>query len=316
MIYIFILIFIVFIVLENVLQTIEEPIDDDEHYLSYLEEELATLDYHSVKDNEYFIDIKTQYEILKIQHNYPKDSWQYAIFDHTDIFYSVIRIMIENTYGLLTDEQQLQTGTEKLATMLKKLEEGNWKYFLEDQLQNVNEQIFYYQEQLKTIENKKTIEELNTTIAIEKINKQALEWRIDKEILYGNSFLSQKIDEYIDAAPSVFMLKNKENKNLQEELEYRQLLKQMHTSQYYIENNIHMEKEYNARYILMNTTEEYGIFVIIFSIIMSGTIVSNELQKGTIKLLLTKPFSRGKILLSKYIVSILCIFILSMMMHI
>ena len=51
------------------------------------------------------------------------------------------------------------------------------------------------------------------------------------------------------------------------------------------------------------------MFILIFSVIVAGTIVSNEFQKGTIKLLLTRPYSRNKILLSKYIVSIISILI-------
>ena len=83
----------------------------------------------------------------------------------------------------------------------------------------------------------------------------------------------------------------------------------MNISKYYIENNINIENEYDGRYILINLTQEYGMFILIFSVIVAGTIVSNEFQKGTIKLLLTRPYSRNKILLSKYIVSIISILI-------
>ena len=40
-----------------------------------------------------------------------------------------------------------------------------------------------------------------------------------------------------------------------------------------------------------------SIFILIISIVISGSIVSTEFDKGTIKLLLVRPFKRNKILL-------------------
>ena len=308
-VYILIVILIAFILMENILQSQEMSFDEDTSYFSYLEEELSQLDYHLERDNEYYIELKTTYEVLKLQQQYPKDSWQYSIFDHTETIYSAMRVIIENTYGLTKDEQQLILAKEALQNMQKELDEGNWKAFLEDELKKEKEQIAYYQAQLKGIESQKTIDELNEAIAIGKLNMQALEWRIQKEIVYDNSFLSQKIEEYRESAQSVYLLENKENRNSEEELEYHTAIKQMHTSQYYIENNIQIDNEFDARFILMNINDEYGVFILLFSCVISGTIIATEFQKGTIKLLLTKPFKRSKILLSKYIVSIMCIFL-------
>ena len=44
--------------------------------------------------------------------------------------------------------------------------------------------------------------------------------------------------------------------------------------------------------------------IVIFIFMIAGPIVSQEFNKGTIKLLLVKPYSRSKILLSKYIVAL------------
>ena len=48
-----------------------------------------------------------------------------------------------------------------------------------------------------------------------------------------------------------------------------------------------------------------GPFIIILILMVASTIVAEEFTTGTIKLLLIKPFSRGKILLSKYLTVIL-----------
>lgn len=302
---------IAFTILTNVLYNMEDPFDNKkylEEELSYLEEELKTLDYKSQADNSYYIDLKTQYDLIKLSLNYDSESWQYNYINSSDIVYT-LRNINENIYGINKDEQKLVEAQKEFNTIKTRLNSGDWKSFAQEQIEDKKEEIAFYEEQLKNISDKKTIEELNTTIETAKANKQALEWRLEKEIPYDNSFLSGKIEEYTNSFATVESLKDKENKTKEEEQDYNLALKQMNTSKYYIENNINIENEYDGRYILINLTQEYGMFILIFSVIVAGTIVSNEFQKGTIKLLLTRPYSRNKILLSKYIVSIISIFI-------
>lgn len=304
-----------FTILTNVLYNMEDPFDNRkylEEELSYIEEELKTLDYKSQEDNSYYIDLKTKYDLIKLSLNYDSESWQYNYINRSDIVYT-LRDINENIYGINKNEQKLSGAKEKFSTIKTRLDLGDWKSFAQEQLADKKEEIDFYEEQLKNITDKKTIEELNMNIETEKVNKQALEWRLEKEIPYDNCFLSGKIEEYTNSFATVQSLKDKENKTKEEEQDYNLALKQMNTSKYYIENNINIEKEYDGRYILINLTQEYGMFILIFSVIVAGTIVSNEFQKGTIKSLLTRPYSRNKILFSKYIVSIISIFIFIIM---
>lgn len=305
-----------FTILTNVLSNMDDPFDNKDYLekeLSYLEEELKTLDYKSQADNSYYLDLKTEYDLIKLKLDYDAESWQYSFINNSDIVYSNLREINENTYGINKDEQKLVEAQKEFDTIKTRLNSGDWKSFVQEQLEDTKEEIAFYKEQLKDITDKKVIEEINSTIEIEKVDKQALEWRLEKEIPYDNSFLSGKIEEYKNSFQSVQALKDKENKTKEEKQEYELALKQMNTSKYYIENNINIENEYDGRYMLINLTQEYGMFILIFSVIVAGTIVSNEFQKGTIKLLLTRPYSRNKILLSKYIVSIISIFIFIIM---
>lgn len=52
---------------------------------------------------------------------------------------------------------------------------------------------------------------------------------------------------------------------------------------------------------------EYGLFIIVMIIMIAGTIVSEEFNKGTIKLLLVKPYKRNKILTAKFITVLIMI---------
>lgn len=307
--YILFIITIVFTILINVMYNIEISIDTDDFYIATLEQQLKELNYKSAEDNEYYIDIKTQYDIEMIKKQYEKDSWQYNIIIYNNILEPCIRKINENTYGLQKNQEELKVAQKELNTIKERLDQNNWKVFIEEEIAEIKEEIKFYEEQIKNTKNKKTIEQLSITVANSKDRIQALSWRIEKDIPYGDSFLSGKIEEYISSSSMVNTLQNVENKSKEDLQEYKAALKQMTTSKYYIENNINIKKEYDGRYMLMHLMDEYGIFISIFSIIVAGTIVSNEFQKGTIKLLLTKPFSRGKILWAKYIVSMLSILI-------
>ncbi len=309
-IYILFIIAIGFTILANILYNMDITYDETENQkkeIEYYEQELRNIDYKNEEDNSYYIDTKTQYDLLKLKLNYESDSWQNNFIDSSDIVYETLMQINENTYGLNKNAQKLKESQSEYEKIKQRLNNGDWRTFVEEQLKETEEENEFYEDQLKNIQDKKTINDIKNSIELGKIKQQALEWRLEKNITYDGSFLSGKIEEYIYSAQSVQNLKDKENKTKEEEEEYKNSLKQMNTSKYYIENNIQIENENDARYILTNLTTEYGIFIVIFSIIVAGTIVSNEFQKGTIKLLLTRPYSRNKILLAKYIVSVICI---------
>ena len=81
----------------------------------------------------------------------------------------------------------------------------------------------------------------------------------------------------------------------------------MKISQYIIENKQNINKQNNLNYQLRTIVEDYEIFLVILILIVCSIITCDEFKTGTIKLLLIKPYSRGKILLSKYLTTIIVI---------
>ncbi|XRG76968.1 ABC transporter permease [Rossellomorea sp. GAMAL-10_SWC] len=75
-------------------------------------------------------------------------------------------------------------------------------------------------------------------------------------------------------------------------------------NEYRIEHNISPDEKTNV-WTFMDTASSLIILVSLFTIIVSGNIVASEFNWGTIKLLLIRPFSRRKIIMSKYLTSIL-----------
>ncbi|EOD00590.1 putativ membrane protein [Caldisalinibacter kiritimatiensis] len=71
--------------------------------------------------------------------------------------------------------------------------------------------------------------------------------------------------------------------------------------QYYINNNINPLVPGSARFTKSFMEDSIPLFLPMLIIILASDIVSSEFSDGTIKILLTKPVPRWKILLSKYI---------------
>lgn len=130
--------------------------------------------------------------------------------------------------------------------------------------------------------------------------------RIDKNIPYGNNFLNDAIDVRINTVGMDRNL-NEPNMSYQDKVSKKKMIEESEIAKYILETKQDVEKQASLRGILLNVFDEYSIFIIIFIIMIAGGIVSSEFEKGTVKMLLVKPYKRGKILLAKYIVSLLMI---------
>lgn len=75
-------------------------------------------------------------------------------------------------------------------------------------------------------------------------------------------------------------------------------------NQYRIDNNLAPSTTYNV-WDFMTDSVSFISFVALFTIIIAAGIIANEFSWGTIKLLLIRPITRVKILLSKYITVLL-----------
>ncbi|MGY0693655.1 ABC transporter permease [Virgibacillus sp. FSP13] len=95
-----------------------------------------------------------------------------------------------------------------------------------------------------------------------------------------------------------------ENASLTEEMEKEDAMSGFNSSEiaknnYYLEHDIQPSK-YDAWQFVMENQMLLSL-VTLFTIIVAAGIIANEFKWGTIKLLLIRPISRTKILLSKYI---------------
>lgn len=135
---------------------------------------------------------------------------------------------------------------------------------------------------------------------------------IINNILYSRSY-SNKGNQYIEDAQVEYnelseykeVLESLEKMDSEEEKAYNIVIKQMEKDEYIINNEQNVDAIGNNRFVLRTIFAQYDIFIIIYIIMIAGTIMSEEFNKGTIKLLLIKPYSRTQIFFAKFIACII-----------
>ena len=121
-------------------------------------------------------------------------------------------------------------------------------------------------------------------------------------IKYGYDYMNTALTNYQEYGYTIVQMDNSNAElTYQEKKDYNKAIENKEISKYIIENHVDTEKADDLRGILSRFFNEFGLFIIVIVVMIAGTIVSEEFNKGTIKLLLVKPYSRNKILLSKFI---------------
>ena len=303
-IYIVLIITLAFTVLGCVL---EKVFSNDENFMfgdvDSIKQSMESLDKNNPEDLEIYYSLSAEVEMIKLANNYKKGSWQrYIIY--------------KNAQGIIQDKIK-HANTEDseyydsiYANFVKNLNNNDWKTFTQEELNSVNTEIASIESQSES-----EIEYQENNLLSLKDQRQALEWRLEKDICYDNSAKSKALDEYANSKSQLRDLKNREHiqkLNYEEKRSIQQLEADIKLYEYAIENNIDSKFEQNglndqtvlsssADTNLVSTHYSLSMFIVIAVVIIAGTIVSEESNKGTIKLLLVRPYKRIKILFAKYI---------------
>ena len=139
-------------------------------------------------------------------------------------------------------------------------------------------------------------------LQIEEINM-----RLKYNINFGYDYLNIAIDDYKLAKMNLVDYKNDENLPYKEKLLKNDLKEQLRVSEYIIKTKKDINSQNTARNRISNvfSAENQQVFIVFICIILLSGIVSDEYNKGTIKKLLVKPYKRNKILIGKFISSII-----------
>ena len=269
-------------------------------YIEYVKTEIAKLDPTKPSDTSMYIEYKTTLDIYEMLKQYGEDSWQAQVISNQVSSY----INERNTYlyGIDKNEEKVEEINQEIEKITERLEQDDWKHFANEDKKRAEEKVKELEETIANTEDKQQLESLNSELVNAKIDLEVANYRVEKEIKYGNDYLNMALYSYQSEAKTVEQMKNSTQElTYTEKQDYNRSLENKEVSRYIIENNVDVEKRNDMRGIFSNFFSEFGLFIIVMVIMIAGTIVSEEFNKGTIKLLLVKPYSRHKILLAKFI---------------
>lgn len=292
--YIMLIIIFAFIIISNVMykytySSLMGGSYYSESYIKILEDEIKKLNPEDPSQLNDYIAYKTDIDTYNLLKQYDKNSWQYEVITNRGAEY-----ILQLNYATYKEknEDSIEEITKQYNNFVKTLNSGDWRKFVNEEL-NLAKQ------------NKELLGD-NTDIMLD-MQIETLQMRLDYNIEYGNNYKNQALSKYSESKMQLLEYEKNNNKTYSEEVAYRDAKENFEKSKYAIENDIDIFNEANARGILLNSFSEYELFIIITVVLIAGAIVSEEFNKGTIKLLLVRPYSRAKILFSKYVVVLLTI---------
>ena len=277
-----------------------------ESYVEFAREEIKGLDPNKTSDAKMYIEYKTVLDVFDMMKEYDNDDWQIQIIASKIEPY----VTEKNTYlyGAEKDENQANKINEQINELQGRLKNDDWKYFANEELQIAEEKVKVLEDEKNSTEDKQRLESLNQEIEIAKIDLDVARYRIDENIKYGYDYMNVALANYQQYGYNIVQMDNSnEELTYQEKKDYNEAIENKEISKYIIENHVDVEKANDLRGILSRFFNEFGLFIIVITVMIAGTIVSEEFNKGTIKLLLIKPYTRNKILLAKFITVLIMI---------
>ncbi len=285
----------IFIIISNLLNkyafiAMSKVSDYNDKYIEYLNEELKNLNPNNPEQLEMYISDLNELELCNLQKQYDYNSWQYTIVQEKAGTY------IDNINQIkykTKDDEELQKAQDEYNKFKEQLNSNDWKKFATEELEALE----------------KSKQELGEGIKDPSLDLQieVAKMRLDYNIEYGQNFKDEALQRYLSSKNTLLELEKQNNKTYSNEKEYQDAQENAEKSKYAIENDKDIFNQSDARGILLDFISNYELFIIITIVFVAGSIVSEEFNKGTIKLLLVRPYSRIKILLAKFITVLITI---------
>ena len=277
----------------------------NENYINSLRGELETLNPEKSSDVTTYINLLSEIQLSEMMEQHKDAEWKLAIINERIAPYITERNTYQ--YGAEKNQEQVAVINQEIDDLLTKLDENDWKYFAREDLAKAEQQIEQLNAQKEQTEDKAVLENIETELDNAQMEKEIAEIRLNKEIPYGTDYLNRAISNLQTANTSLANFKNIEELTYQEKLEYNSYLEDQAESRYILETGKDIYNTNSLKGILENFYSQFGIFLIVVVVMIAGTIVSEEFNKGTIKLLLVKPYTRNKILMAKAITTLIMI---------
>lgn len=298
---ILLIVLVVFVILTNVIyknmNNFSNITYSDEHYISQLKNEIDNFD----KVNGNMLDYASLLSSLEIQEYVEgkENDWR------VNKYYSLISQEIHTYYELLYYQKKADEAAvlrTKIDEKIEKLNNNDWRYFVNIELKEINDYLTYMKYSVDTVGD---ITANNRDYKEHEYRKYLLEYRLENNVSYEDSYLNTAINT-LESTISEKISYELANTDEQRE-SFKSSFSTFMENEYILENKLDTNNIQSLGALIRNFYREYLFLIIIFVIMIAGGIVSDEFNKGTVKSLLTLPYTRNQILLSKFLTSVLMI---------
>lgn len=242
-------------------------------------------------------------DVYNLSSRYDKSSWQYQAFMNNylnlDIEYYIEMHQSES------DSAKISSLNEEMLLVMQAIYNDDWKYFVNEEKETLEASVANYEDLLET-DNLSDSDRLeyNKMLYISREQLELVNYRLDEDIAFGDDYLNQTI---LDIENNLYAMADYLYDGDINPDDYEDIVKEHYENEYILEEKIDTKSSDTLRSVIMNFFTEYSFLIIVFVIMIAGSIVSDEFNKGTIKSLLTVPHERTSILWSKYLTVLLTI---------
>jgi len=296
--YVISLIFIAFCILTNVIYKKYDSMNyiDDNIDITELKSINKTLDLSNSTELEEYVSNISTIEIAELKTNFKNNTQLYLI----DNLYDLIYAKYEAKY-ILQDQTEERAISLEIENKLTKIKNNEWQFFTKEKIEK-------YQSLIANTDDIIAQKKFKEVIKLE-------EYRLNNNVGYdNNNYLFNAIEEIETDLPEYYNLENKATHNKLETERLSFLKEEMAINNYILDNKADINNPSSINAILKKFANEFSIFILIYVIMICGSIMSEEFSKGTIKYLLTKPYKRSTILTAKLLTVLLLIPIIILFM--
>lgn len=294
--FITLIILFMFVILVNFIYSKMSNVEyyfDDSYYLQDLEAQINAFN-KDIDDISIYANLLAEKETQEYIGG--KSDWK------IEAYYRYINSLVNEYYYTKyvdKDEASATNIRKEIDAKLEKLDNNEWRYFVNCDLETLKEE-------KAILELDKNYQEQNAKdLKVTEYKIYLLEYRLENDVSYENSYLNSAIgvlEDSIEGKLSYEAAKTDDEKEI-----YQYAYANFMKNEYILNEKADINNDESLQGLLKYFFEEYLFLILVFIVMISGAMVSDEFSKGTIKSLLTMPYKREQILCAKFITIILMI---------
>lgn len=296
------IIFIISLVLSafiNILMNIDMPNTLDDTIYNNFKQVVEEYDRDNITKDEYYVQAKMSITDYELRHQ----KKEYNGYYNPEYYYitSVIGPLYNTYYSNLyinNDTESAEMNKKLIDEALENLKNFNWRKQIEVELKEKESE-------------KEMCSDEDNCLFTNSIEIEVLKYRLDNNIPYSFRDSSSVLDKYVSDYNTYKDMEKDESKIRSHEdlLEKRQYESDIAHTKYLIDHKLIKDnfQSMSAASVFVSDMCSISMLVVICIVLVSSAVVADEFNKGTIKQLLIRPYSRTKIIISKFIATFITI---------